>query len=349
MLSNLNQSSDNTKELMMKHSKLLYVFITILGIVFLAPLFSTILQGGIDAAIIMMVIFLSITGTVFLAIGIRGIGSQYLRNNQNLSTTQPKLAKNSTRHFKLYKIIIVLGIVFLGTFFTIMHYINGHSAELYRFFSSTPIAGFLIFILFLFGGTGFVTVGICGIGRQYFKNKSLFAMLAAISIPLLILMPFFYVWFIPLSEPTFPMNTNGLTVTNATFSTVSGNNSVITLSIENNCDASFVLRVAKVNGDYYEITGTNVTIAERASGTVEITLTAGNYWITGKDYKMDIYDSNNIDRKHLVGYQATATATIEPTPSPKPEPFPTTLALASVVTITVIATGILVYFKKYRK
>ena len=149
------------------------------------------------------------------------------------------------------------------------------------------------------------------------------------------------------------MVTNGLTVTNAEFSTVAGNNSVITLSIENNGDSSVVFCAPKVNGEYYVIAGTNVTIAEGASGTVVILLTSGNYWIVGNDYKMDVYDSYdssyNTSRKLLVSYQATATPTIEPTPLPESEPFPTALAVASIATISVIGIGILVYFKKYKK
>jgi hypothetical protein len=44
-----------------------------------------------------------------------------------------------------------------------------------------------------FGGTGFLTIGISGILRQYFKsNQSLFTILIAISIPSLILMPVLY-------------------------------------------------------------------------------------------------------------------------------------------------------------
>ena len=43
------------------------------------------------------------------------------------------------------------------------------------------------------------------------------------------------------------------------------------------------------------------------------------------------------------------TPTTTPTPSPSPEPFPTTLAVVSIAIIAVIATGILVYFKKYKK
>ena len=38
-----------------------------------------------------------------------------------------------------------------------------------------------------------------------------------------------------------------------------------------------------------------------------------------------------------------------PSPTPEPEPFPTTFAVASIVILSLIALGILAYFKKYRK
>ena len=145
------------------------------------------------------------------------------------------------------------------------------------------------------------------------------------------------------------MTTNGLTVTKAEFRTVSGNNSVITISIENNGDFSFVFRVAKVNDDYFELTGTNVTVEKGASCTVEIILTSGNYWVAGNDYKMGLYDSNDIDRHILASYQATATPTIESTPSPESEPFPITLAVVSIAIVALIGLGILAYFKKNKK
>ena len=145
------------------------------------------------------------------------------------------------------------------------------------------------------------------------------------------------------------MMTNGLRVKKAEFHTVSGNNSVISLSIENIGDSSFVLRVARVNRVDYEISGSNVTIAGGASCIVEIILTSGNYWVVGDNYEIKLYDSNNFDRSLLASYQATATPFTKPTPSPKPEPFPTTLAITSIVATSVIITGILVYFKKYKK
>jgi len=99
------------------------------------------------------------------------------------------------KHSKLlYGFITVLGIVFLTTFLTIL-YLSVDGSEMLHLLQTTRLMG--DFVLFcLFGGTVFLTVGICGVERQYFKNnRSLFTILTAISIPSFILIPFFYYWF----------------------------------------------------------------------------------------------------------------------------------------------------------
>ena len=150
---------------------------------------------------------------------------------------------------------------------------------------------------------------------------------------------------IPQNNIAGAMTTYGVTITKATFNTVSGNNSVINLSIINTDSSSFVISTVKVNGESCAIAEGNVTFETGASGSVVILLTSDNYWVTGDICKMDLYDSS---RKLVGSYQAIAAPTIEPTPTPNPEPFPTTLILASIA-IVVVALGILVCFKKYRK
>ena len=139
--------------------------------------------------------FFSIVGVVFLTAGTCSIGRRYFRNSQKLLSLQPNHAGESrVKHVKLYGFIAVLGALFLGMFPAILFW-SEHSAEVTGFFMHTPLAGLLMFIVFLFGGTGFLTVGTCGIVRQYFKsNQSLFTMLVAISIPSLILIPVLYWW-----------------------------------------------------------------------------------------------------------------------------------------------------------
>jgi hypothetical protein len=195
----------------MKHSKLLYGFAAVLGIVFIALfflniMFSPFLDSVAFAAAsfigpaaftgrMLFTFFCPIVGIVFLIAGICGIGSQYLGNNRNFSALQQKLVGDSKKRSKFFGFLTVLGIVFLGTFAT-MWYLSEHSAEVTKFFMSTyPLSGLLMFIVFLFSGTGLLTVGICGIVRRYFKNnRNLFTLLVAVLVPSLILLPFFYLW-----------------------------------------------------------------------------------------------------------------------------------------------------------
>ena len=165
--------------------------------------------------------------------------------------------------------------------------------------------------LFLLCGTGLVTVGILGLDWQNVKKyRKRFIALYVLLIPIII---FFNVLFasifIVVENPTWPSWDRGIQVTNATFRTVSGNNSVISLSIENIGDSSFVLREARVNRVDYEISESNVTIAEGTSCIVEIILTSGNYWVVGDNYEIKLYDSINFDRSLIASYQATATST----------------------------------------
>jgi hypothetical protein len=139
--------------------------------------------------------FFSIVGIVFLIAGICGIGSQYFKNHQNLPSLPPNYAgEPRVKHVKFYGFIAVLGVLFLGMFPAIGYW-NEHSTEVTEFFMHTPLAGLLMFIFFLFGGTGLFTVGVCGIVKQYFKNnQSLLTIIVAISIPSLILIPVLYWW-----------------------------------------------------------------------------------------------------------------------------------------------------------
>jgi len=170
-----------------KKSTILYGFLAILGIVFLAPLLSSLLKGFIDSDLLMMVTFISIIGTVFLIAGFCGIVGPFFKNSQS------KLGRKlMVRSSKIFGFIAVLGIAFLVAL-PIAGYWSEHSAEVMRFFVHTPLAGFLLSFGCLFGGIGLLTVGICGIERQYLKNnQNLFTILTAISIPSFILLPLVY-------------------------------------------------------------------------------------------------------------------------------------------------------------
>jgi len=190
----------------MRNPTLLYGVITVLGIALLTiffpiPLFFPALNlfsyvWIVDFTILLLIsCFFSIVGVVFLTAGICGIGSRHFKNIQILSALQPNhVGEPRAKHIKPYGFIAVLGVVFLGVFPAILYW-SERSAEVARFFMHTPLAGYLLFIVSLFGGTGFLTIGVCGIARQYFKNnQNLFTILIAISIPSLIFIPVLYWW-----------------------------------------------------------------------------------------------------------------------------------------------------------
>jgi hypothetical protein len=191
---------------MLKNPNFLYGFVTVLGIAFLILFFPIpIFFSSIGQLVLwskffspmwlLSSCFFSIVGIVFLTAGICGIRRRYFKTSQKLSTLQPyHVEQPRIKHFKIYEFITVLGAVFLSMFFAIMYW-GEHSAEVRSFFMRTPLAGFLLFIVFLFAGTGFLTIGVSKIARQYLRsNQSLFTVLIAISIPSLILMPVLYWW-----------------------------------------------------------------------------------------------------------------------------------------------------------
>jgi hypothetical protein len=139
--------------------------------------------------------FFSIVGVVFPTVGICRIISQHYRKNQKLSILQSKLEKLIVKYSKLLlRFTAVLRILFLTIFFTGYY---SFRIGLKNVFESLPYTQLgIYFTLFcLFGGIAFLTVGTCGIVRQYFKNnQSLFTILVAITIPSLILIPFTYLW-----------------------------------------------------------------------------------------------------------------------------------------------------------
>jgi hypothetical protein len=190
----------------MRNSNLLYLTGTVLGIAFLIiffpnPRFSPALNlfsymWIVDSAILLFIsCFFSIVGAVFLTAGMCRIINQYYKKNQKLSIMQSKREKSIVKYSKLLFILTaVLGIVFLTIIFAGYY---SFTIGLKNVFESLPYTqiGLYFTIFCLFGGIAFLTVGTCGIVRQYFKNnQSLFTILVAISIPSLILIPFSYLW-----------------------------------------------------------------------------------------------------------------------------------------------------------
>jgi len=192
-----------------KHTRLLYGFIAVLGIIFLTlffplPMFLGSMFFWFGFAIFsdavmegLIICFFSIVGTVFLTAGICGIAIPFFKNSQKLSKLQLKLSVkfNEKYYLPLFRLITIIGTVCLTIFF-VGYYWN--SIGVRNFLTLLPYTQLgSVFILFcLFGGTTNLTVGVCGILRHYFKhNQNLFTIIVAISIPSFIFMPFVCVWF----------------------------------------------------------------------------------------------------------------------------------------------------------
>lgn len=108
------------------------------------------------------------------------------------------------KHLGLYGFISVLGFSLLTLFFRgvtsflnsseVYYATNFISEAIFALFSSTPLLT-LVFWFCLPGGTVLFTAGICGIGRQYFKdNRSLFTLLAVFIVLFCIIFALLAIW-----------------------------------------------------------------------------------------------------------------------------------------------------------
>ncbi len=165
------------RQTMVKHSRLLFAFITVLGIAFLTLLFAY-----PEALLILpfpyyFAYFCVIGGIGFLTVGLCGLGRKSLLN------------QTIKRHSRLrFGCIAVLGAVFVTVFFTIIYWSNTFSVEILIVDALIPSPYQMYFMLFsIIGGTIFLTVGILGVGGQYFKNHTHIFFLTAVLVPMLML------------------------------------------------------------------------------------------------------------------------------------------------------------------
>jgi hypothetical protein len=88
----------------------------------------------------------------------------------------------------IFGFIAALGLAFLTFSLTVFYLARTWSAEMLTIEALIPNTIFLnLWTLFLIVGTGFLTVGILGIGRQHIKNKrTLFSVLTVALTPLLV-------------------------------------------------------------------------------------------------------------------------------------------------------------------
>ena len=170
----------------MNHPRLLFGFITTLGIIFAAMYFAIIRSNAVPGGIWTLlplelwhyfVGFCLFGGIGFLIVGLIGLGGQPLWNQT--------IVKHSRL---LFGFIAVLGTIFVTAFFTIIYWSRTYSEKILIVEALIPLPYQNYFMLFsIIGGTIFLTVGVLGIGRQYFKNHSNAFFLTAVLVPMLML------------------------------------------------------------------------------------------------------------------------------------------------------------------
>ncbi len=103
------------------------------------------------------------------------------------------------KHSLLFKTVTVLGAIFLAMFFVIIAVTNvPHDLPSFDLITQLKM-WFLIT-----GGTFCLITGVLGIVRRHFESqRSLFAILIAISIPILVIAMFYMGFIITISAPTY--------------------------------------------------------------------------------------------------------------------------------------------------
>ena len=126
------------------------------------------------------------------------------------------MVKHSTL---IFGFIAALGIVILTFFFTAVYLARTYSSGILTIEAIIPGSIFGHFwVLFLIAGTGFLIVGILGIGRQRLKTKkTLFTVLTVALAPILVISLFFSVIFVTtypvLSDPPEKMAITNVSLT----------------------------------------------------------------------------------------------------------------------------------------
>jgi hypothetical protein len=172
-----------------KRHRLLFGLVTVLGIVFLSLFLVVTRASAISEAVStflslqlwnFVVPFCLLGGIIFLTVGLIGLGRQRLWNQT--------IMKHSRL---LFAFIVLLGVFLVAAFFAIVYWGNTFSAEILTMQSLIPSPYLSYFMLFsIIVGTFFLTIGILGIGRHYFKNHSRLFFLVAMLVPMIVLTSF---------------------------------------------------------------------------------------------------------------------------------------------------------------
>jgi hypothetical protein len=173
-----------------KYAKPLFGVVTVLGIIILSVFFAILssidIQMSVSNAIPSelwnyFMPFCLFGGLSLLIIGICGFGKKLLWH------------KTSMKHVNLlFGFLTVLGLVLVTILLTIGYWAITLSEKILIVNALLPSPYQNYFAAFsLIGGTGFLTVGILGIGRRYFKNHTVKFFFTAVLVPLTILISFF--------------------------------------------------------------------------------------------------------------------------------------------------------------
>jgi len=172
-----------------KYAKPLFGIATVLGIISLTVFFAIAGSGDIAMNIsrsipAMLWIYFPISclfgGLSLLIIGICGFGKKLLWH------------KTTVKHTNfLFGFLTVVGLVLVTILLTIVYWANTCSEKILIVNALLPLPYQNYFAAFsLIGGTGFLTVGMLGIGRRYFKNHTVKFFFTAVFVPLIILTSF---------------------------------------------------------------------------------------------------------------------------------------------------------------
>ena len=172
----------------MKYAKPLFSIVTVLGITLLTVFFATrssiniqmTVSKAMPAVWNYFMPFCLFGGLSLLIIGVCGFGKKLLWHKTDIKHTN-----------LLFGFLTVLGLVLVTILLTIGYWAITFSEKILIVNALLPLPYQNYFAAFsLIGGTGFLTVGILGIGRRYFKNHEVKFFFTAVLVPLTILISF---------------------------------------------------------------------------------------------------------------------------------------------------------------
>ncbi len=173
----------------MKYANSLFDIVTVLGITLLTVFFVILcsidirmtVSNAMPAVCDYFVPSCLFVGLSLLIIGICGFEKRLLGHKASIKYVD-----------LLFGFLTVLGLVLVTILFTIGYWAITFSEKILIVNALLPLPYYHYFVVFsLIAGTGFLTVGMLGIGRRYFKNHTVKFFFTAVLVPLTILIWFF--------------------------------------------------------------------------------------------------------------------------------------------------------------